>query len=270
MKFLWDPADYAAHSSSQRAWARELMARLRLRGTERILDVGCGDGKVTAELAAAVPSGRVVGIDSSAEMIAFAAAAFSTQRNLAFRVMDATRIAFDETFDIVFSNAALHWVEDHPAFLAGASRVLKPGGRLMVSCGGKGNANDVFLVLRGRMRAAHWRKHFRNVKAPYFFYSPEEYGEWLPRFGFEPRAVRLVPKQVTFPDREAFTGWFRTTWLPYTQRVPEPERAEFIQEVVDAYLSRHPADPSGIVSVGMVRLEISAIRRPGQPATEFG
>jgi trans-aconitate 2-methyltransferase len=161
---------------------------------------------------------------------------------------------------LVFSNAALHWVDDHQAFLRGAASVLKPGGRLIVSCGGKGNAHDVFLALRPEMRLKRWREFFRKMAAPYFFHSPEEYKKWLPRFGFKTRSIKLAPKDATYPGRDGFATWLRTTWLPYTQRVPENAREEFIEAVVTRYVARHPLDAKGLVHVRMVRLEIDATK----------
>jgi len=246
----------------QQTWARELIARLKLRGDERILDVGCGDGKITAEIARAVPRGAAVGVDASPEMIGFANRTFPPSKipNLEFHVMDARKIQFVRKFDLVFSNAALHWVDDHQAILRGAASVLRPGGRLVISCGGKGNAHDVFLALRPEMRLKRWRQFFRKMEAPYFFHSPEEYRKWLPRFGFKTRSVKLTPKDATYPGREGFATWLRTTWLPYTQRVPEEVREEFIAAVAERYLARHPVDPKGLVHVRMVRLEIDARR----------
>ncbi len=256
----WNPADYAANSASQLAWAREQIARLNLRGDERVLDVGCGDGKVTTEIASAVPRGSVVGVDSSPEMIRFALASFSSADfpNLRFCEMDARRLQFSEPFDLLFSNAALHWVDDHPAFLHSASACLVSGGRLVVSCGGRGNAQDVFLVVRSTMRLKRWREFFRQLSRPYFFHGPEEYERWLPKFGFGTRSVRLAEKDTVFATREAFAGWFRTTWLPYTQRVPEALREEFVTAVVERYINKHPLDSKGQIHVRMVRLEISA------------
>jgi trans-aconitate 2-methyltransferase len=259
---VWNPRDYAANSAAQLAWARELIARLKLTGNERILDVGCGDGKITAEIAHALPHGEIVGTDSSPEMIRFARATFpkATHPNLSFQVMDARELHPKGLFDVVFSNAALHWVEDHPAFLQGAATCLKPGGRLIVSCGGKGNAQDVFVALRSVLRRKHWRGHFRNLKAPYFFHSPGDYEKWLPRFGFASRLVRLAEKPAKFDGRSGLASWVRTTWLPYTQRVPEAEREAFVAEVVEAFVARHPLDAAGKLTVRMVRLEIDAER----------
>jgi len=300
----WNAADYAANSAAQHVWARDLIAQLHPRGNEHILDVGCGDGKVTAELARAVPKGSVTGIDASPEMIRFARKTFSPSKhtNLKFQVMDAREIRFaalsapppsqreeragagrrfisnsnprspalsplgrsegEEVawFDVVFSSSVLHWVADHPAFLRGAAACLRPGGRLVVSCGGKGNAQDVFVALRPEMRLKRWCKFFRKMPKPYFFHRPAEYEKWLPCFGFKTHTVKLSPKDAVYQGRERFAAWFRTTWLPYTQRVPEDLREEFTAGVVDRYLAKHPPDAEGRVHVRMVRLEIDAVK----------
>lgn len=261
-KNIWNAADYAANSLVQQAWARELIARLNLRGKEHILDVGCGDGKVTAEIARAVPRGIAIGIDASPQMIAFAKRTFPAKQfpNLAFQVMDARKIKFDRRFDLVFSNAALHWVDDHQAILRRTASVLKSGGRLIVSCGGKGNAQDVFVALRPELRLKRWSKYFRKMPKPYFFYAPEDYEKWLPKFGFKIQCLQLVPKDSNYSGAEGFAAWLRTTWIPYVQRVPENLREEFIAAVKERYIAKHPPDAEGKVHVRMVRLEIDAAK----------
>jgi trans-aconitate 2-methyltransferase len=277
----WNAADYAANSAVQQSWARELIAKLKLRGDEHILDVGCGDGKVTAEIARALPRGSVTGADASPQMIEFAKKTFPAGAfpNLRFRVLDARKIKAGRQFDFFFSNAALHWVDDHQAILHGAASVLKPGGRLVVSCGGKGNAHDVFLALRPEMRLKRWCRFFRRMPMPYFFYTPGDYEKWLPKFGFQISRLELAPKDAIYDGAEGFATWLRTTWIPYVQRVPEkvgqasslsmsgkmpdPQnnlREEFIAAVTQRYLAKHPPDKSGQLHVRMVRLEIEAVK----------
>ncbi|HVU09349.1 MAG TPA: methyltransferase domain-containing protein [Verrucomicrobiae bacterium] len=258
----WNAADYAANSVVQQTWARELIAKLNLRGDEHILDIGCGDGKVTAEIANAVPRGFVAGTDASAEMIAFAKNTFPAKKfpNLKFQVCDARKIKFARQFDFVFSNAALHWVDDHEKILRGVASVLKPGGRLIVSCGGKGNAHDVFLVLRPEMRLSRWKKFFRKMPTPYFFYSPTDYEKWLPKSGFKIISLKLAPKDATYNGADGFATWLRSTWIPYIQRVPENVREEFISAVTQRYVAKHPPDTENKVHVKMVRLEIDAVK----------
>ena len=258
----WNAAAYAANSAVQQNWARELIAKLKLRGDERILDVGCGDGKVTAELACGVPRGSVVGMDASAAMIAFAKKSFPAAKfsNLKFQIGDAREIGFKAKFDLVFSNAALHWVDNHEKFLSGAAAALKPGGRLAVSCGGKGNAHEVFLAIRPVMRLKRWREFFRQMPLPYFFYAPADYEKWLPKYGFKIRSLKLAPKAVTYDGAAGLATWLNTTWLPFTQRVPENLREEFIVAVTQRYLAKHPPDVAGKIHVRMVRLEIEATK----------
>jgi len=258
----WNAADYAANSAVQLAWARELIARLQLRGDEQVLDVGCGDGKVTAEIAQAVPRGAVMGVDASPDMIAFAQKAFPPKKNpnLEFHVMYSRKIKSTRRFDVIFSNAAFHWVDDHEAILRGTASVLKPGGRLIISCGGKGNAQDVFVALRPEMRLKRWRQFFRRMPKPYFFYSPGDYEKWLPRSGLKALAVRLVPKDATYAGCTGLAAWLRTTWLPYIQRVSEDLREEFIAGVTSRYAAKHPPDAEGRLHVRMVRLEIEATK----------
>lgn len=259
----WNAADYAANSEVQQTWARELIAKLNLRGNERVLDVGCGDGKVTAEIAQHLPNGTATGIDASPQMVEFSRKTFPPGKfqNLRFRVMDARKIKFERQFDLLFSNAALHWVDDHERILRGAASVLKSGGRLIVSCGGKGNAHDVYVALRPEMRLKRWREFFRKMPTPYFFYSPGDYEKWLPKFNFEINSLKLVPKDATYDGANGFAAWLRTTWIPYVQRVPENLREEFIAAVTQRYVAKHSPDAEGKVHVKMVRLEIDAVKQ---------
>ncbi|MBI2302636.1 MAG: methyltransferase domain-containing protein [Armatimonadetes bacterium] len=256
----WDPVDYQRHSSAQLGWARELIAKLRLRGDERVLDVGCGDGRVTAELALQVPRGEVVGIDSSGEMVVYAAATFPPERwpNLSFRVMDARAMTFEAEFDRVFSNAVLHWLVDHRAALAGIARALRPGGWCLLQMGARGNAAGVQAAVDELVREPAWSAHFEGMGEVYGFHGPAEYRAWLAEAGLAPRRVELVAKDMAHDGPDGLAGWFRTTWLPYTHRVPGARREAFIAAVVERYLAGHPVDAEGRTHVGMVRLEVEA------------
>jgi len=258
----WNPEEYAKSSAAQLAWARELIARLKLRGDESVLDVGSGDGKVTAEIAAALPRGRVLGLDGSPQMVEFARAHYDARRfpNLEFVCMDARRIELNRCFDIVFSNAALHWIEDHPAVLNGLSRIMRRGGRLILSCGGRGNAVDILEAVHRVTARESWSKYFEGFAFPYHFYGPDEYSRWLPEAGWSSLRVELVPREMSHPGREGLAAWIRTTWLPFTERVPESEREEMIQDVVKGYLDRFPVDAAGNAYVKMVRLEVEALK----------
>jgi trans-aconitate 2-methyltransferase len=110
--YTWNPQDYAQHSRGQEAWAKELLAQVELRADDVVLDVGCGDGRNTAAIAASVPNGRVLGVDLSADMVAHAAIQHCrpSANNLRFAQADAGALPFEAEFSVVFSNATLHWV----------------------------------------------------------------------------------------------------------------------------------------------------------------
>jgi len=132
--YHWDPSDYEKNSSAQERAAESVLSGLKLRGDESILDIGCGDGKVTAKIAALVPQGRVTGIDSSPEMIDFARKRYpSTQfPNLSFDRADAQKLDYNSEFDLVVSFACLHWIKDHIAVLRGIKQSLKPAGKMVI------------------------------------------------------------------------------------------------------------------------------------------
>jgi trans-aconitate 2-methyltransferase len=261
--FHWNPADYHKSSPAQQQWAQERIAKLRLCGNERILDIGCGDGRVTAEIAACLPKGSVTGVDNSPEMIRFAQEHYPTSihRNLTFARMDASHIGFFQAFDVVFSNAALHWIPDHKPVIEGIARSLCPGGRLLVQMGGKGNAVQVFNALTALLKDPRWARYYDGFSFTFGFFGPEEYRQLLADAGLEPVRVDLIPKDMVFPDRDAFAGWIRTTWLPWMARLPEGEQPVFVRAIIDTFLSMYPADADGTIHIGMVRLEAEAIKK---------
>ncbi len=253
----WNATDYAKNSSEQQKWARELIAKLHLRGDERVLDLGCGDGKVTAEIAEQLPRGRIVGVDLSQEMIDFATRTFH-RPNLSFDHADARSLNFENEFDIVFSNAVLHWVYDHEPILRGIHRSLKTGGRILLQMGGRGNARGMLATATELTHDPRWSRYFTDFNFRYGFHGPEEYTRWLTAAGFHAGRVELIPKDMTHATPERFAGWVRTTWIPWTDRIPPAERETFIADLVARYLELHPVDEAGRVHVAMVRLEVEA------------
>jgi trans-aconitate methyltransferase len=258
--YAWDAKDYAKNSVNQYAWAQELIPKLKLKGDEVLLDVGCGDGKITAEIAKALPHGRVVGVDSSSGMINLAKSTFpqKVNANLSFELMDARKLIFQGEFDVVFSNAALHWIVDQATVLQGVERSLKAGGRLLFQMAGKGNAKDVICLFDELLMESHWKQFFDGFSFPYAFLSVEEYRALLADAGLAALRVELFPKDMKFTGAEGLAGWVRTTWLPFTERIPLELRDSFVWEIVNRYLERFPADASGIVHLGMMRLEVEA------------
>lgn len=259
-QYSWNAEDYARHSSAQQEWARELISRLDLQGYEAVLDIGCGDGRITAEIAEYLPEGEILGVDSSEDMLELARKEFPWAKhpNLSFQQRDAGELAYEAEFDIIFSNAALHWLHDHRPVLTGISRALKLEGRILLQMAGKGHAASFLAVLDGLIVAEEWQQYFADFTFPYGFHEPEAYKKLLKEVGLHPVRVELIAKDMSYPDRAGLEGWVRTTWPPYTEQVPVERREAFITELVDRYLAEHPADSEGHVHIGMMRLEVEA------------
>jgi len=224
--FTWNASDYNKSSPAQQLWAQELIEKLGLSGDERVIDVGCGDGRMTAAIAEKVPQGAVTGIDSSAEMIRFAREHFPSRihQNLKFVRMDASHLTFSEEFDVVFSNAALHWISDHRPVLAGIACSLVPGGKVLIQMGGKGNADQIFSVLDDLLEDQRWFRYFEGFSFSYGFFGAADYCQELSDVGLEPVRVESISKDMSYLTREAFGGWIRTTWLPWMSRLHENEK----------------------------------------------
>lgn len=260
----WNPADYARHSQGQERWAKELFALLALKPAESVLDIGCGDGRHTADLARLVAQGRVVGVDRSLDMVCFAKENFSAEEypNLTFMPADASDLPFVAEFDAIFSNAVLHWVLDHRPVLEGIARSLRSCGRCVLQMGGRENGNEVVAALEACLADPKWQAEWRDPESHYGFHGVDEYRGWIHDAGLTADSVELIDKDMVHESREAFTGWLRTAWQPYTTRVAAKHREEFMEAVTERYLAKHPTDSTGAVHVRMVRLQALA-HKPG-------
>lgn len=261
-QYKWDASEYEKYSSGQKKWADELLNKLNPESNMSVLDIGCGDGRITAEIAKRVPDGFVIGIDSSESMVMLAAEKYppSLYRNLSFEVMDAKNLTFINQFDIVFSNATLHWVDDHSRVLKNINKSLKPGGRVLIQTGGKGNAAAAFEILDEMTSISEWQPYLKEIKFPYNFLTVEDYKNLLPEAGFESIRIEMLKKDMVHDGLDGFMGFIRTTWLPFTLSIPEEKREQFITDAARLYVKHYPADKEGKVHIGMVRLEAEAIK----------
>ncbi len=258
--YSWNASEYHSSSSNQKRWGSELVSRLTFKGDEHVLDIGSGNGALTAEISEKVPHGAVIGLDSSADMVNLARNNFppAMYPNLSFVLKDASKLDYNEEFDLVFSNACLHWIKDHRPIIKGIRKSLKPSGRILLQMGGKGNADGIIAVLDELVQEPRWSHYFRNFNFTYGFYSPDEYKPWLLAAGFITHRVDLVVKEMVHENNEQFASWVRTTWLPYTQRVPIEMQELLITELTKRYESLYPPDEKGAIHIRMVRLEIDA------------
>jgi len=172
-EYPFDGKKYEKSSQCQREWGTKLAEELNLKGNETILDLGCGNGVITKELAERVPYGTVIGIDSSPSMLAAAKAHKTANRELL--LLDINEMAFEDEFDIVFSNAALHWVLDHEKLLKKIYSALKPHGFARIQFACAGNAPTFIAVVRGVMELPEFVTWFKDLRWPWYTPNPEEY-----------------------------------------------------------------------------------------------
>jgi trans-aconitate 2-methyltransferase len=242
----WNASEYARISTLQAAMAEEVLALLDLKGNERILDVGCGNGKTTAEIAARVPQGAVVGVDASADMIAFAAAHSALHANLQFVVADARHLPYQHEFDLVVSFNALHWipVPEQDLALRSIRAVLKDAGLAQLRLVPKGQRKSLEDVLEETRLSSRWSSYFESFRDPYLHLTPEQYGGLAKENGFEVRRIQVETKAWDFQSRPAFLAFGGVTFVEWTQHLPETDRLDFATDVLDRY-KKVACDASG-------------------------
>ncbi len=254
----WDGRDYERHSSHQRAWGSDLIAELSLRGDERVLDLGCGDGSLTRQLAERVPRGSVLGIDAAAEMLE--AARDKCGPNMAVQHFDISDLGFESAFDVVFSNASLHWVHDHAAVLQNVHRAIKPGGILLVQFGCDGNCPNLLVCLHRQMTAPPFPEAFAGFRWPWFFPTLPAYEDLLRASPFPEWRAWTEHRDQRFPGPDALVGWIDNPCLiPFVQALPAELRKPFRDGVVEAMLAR-TRQPDGTYIEPFRRMNVWARR----------
>ncbi len=217
--------------------AQEVLALLDLKGAERILDVGCGDGKITAEIASRAARGLVVGVDPSRDMISFAQSHFgpATRPNLRFEVADARCLPFKDEFELVVSFNALHWVPEQDLALGSIHSALISNGRAHLRLVAKGARKSLENVAEETRRTSKWSAYFREFHDPYLHLTSDEYTVMAERNGFRVLDVNTRDHAWDFGLRAAFSAFAAVGCVEWTRRLPEAERPEFINDVLDRY-----------------------------------
>lgn len=245
----WSATSYAANAHFVPALGQPVLDLLQPRSGERILDLGCGDGALTEKLVAL--GAQVVGIDNSPDMIAAA-----LQRGIDASVMDARTLVFENEFDAVFSNAALHWIKNDPdAPITGAFRALRIGGRFVGELGGHACVGAITVALVATLE----RRGIRDAPSwiPWYFPTVEDYELRLRRAGFVPQSVQLIPRPTPLPT--GMRGWLDTFANPFSAALPCEERGGFLDEVT-ALLKPILCDADGKWTADYTRLRFAAIK----------
>ncbi len=247
----WDAATYDRVSDPQLRWAREQLDRLGLRGDETVLDAGCGSGRVTEELTALVPHGRVYAVDVAPSMVEHARARLDGRATVLRQ--DLAELSLPEPVDAIFSNATFHWVPDHSRLFARLFATLKPGGRLVAQCGGLGNIDAFRVLAEDTAHTEPFAPYFADWRKPWNYAGAEETTARLHAAGFRDVRCWLEPKTVTLEEPRPFVQ--TVCLVRHLDALPEGDLRE-------AFIDRVLADSGEPLVLEYVRLNMAG-RRPG-------
>jgi trans-aconitate 2-methyltransferase len=244
----WDAQTYDKVSDPQFSWGLEVLERLDLKGDERVMDAGCGSGRVTAKLLEKLPDGRVLCVDASESMIEKARETLGDRVD--YMVADLSQLEIPEPVDVVFSTATFHWVPDHDVLFSRLHDALRPGGRLVAQCGGEGNVAKHAQAIVSVATRPEFADHFQDMSIMWNFASPGETEERLRNARFEDVSCWLEDKPVQPEHPYEFTT--TVTMGPHLSRLPEEKRRAFAEAVLEV-----EDDP---LVLNYVRLNMNATR----------
>ena len=222
MTQTWNPTAYAEAGAFVPTLGAGVLEWLAPQPGERILDLGCGDGQLTAKIVAA--GAEVVGVDSSPAMVEGA-----LSRGIDARLCNVESLPFHSEFDAVFSNAALHWVCDQDAMMAGVKRALRPGGRFVAEMGGHGNIAAIQVALAAVLARHRVTREF-NVEQTNYYPTPQGYTARLASHGFSIAEIKLIPRPTPLPS--GMHAWLRTFRSGVLDSLPESLQPVVIEETV--------------------------------------
>lgn len=250
------PSRYEQASSHQRQWGTKLIEELELTGTERILDVGSGTGLLAAQLADRVPQGFVLGIDASASMVDESRKRLRT--NLEFQQLDVLDAQFYEDFDLVFSNATLHWVTDHVRLLDILYQALKPGGVLRVNFAAEGNCAHFFRIVHELLDSPPYHRAFADFRWPWYMPTVEAYQDLVDAVPFSFAQVWGQHADRDFPDAESIVAWIDQPSLVPLRAHVSPDIGDQLRTEVVRRMLAETRQPSGAFHESFRRINVLA------------
>lgn len=240
----WNAESYHRVSEPQTAWGRRVLSRLTVRGDERVIDAGCGTGRLTGELMHMLPEGRMVAIDRSWNMLLTARANLRPEfgTRISFVRVELPMLPCTAWADLVFSTATFHWVQDHAMLFREILQSLRPGGRLFAQCGGGPNLAGAHRLAEDIMSREPFTAHFRNWSGVWEFSTAELAAERLHAAGFIDVATSLEPAPTTLADEASYREFVTTViYNTHLERLPEATlRAGFIDQVTALAAAQDP------------------------------
>jgi len=261
MAFEFDGEKYKKASSHQKEWGAKLISEFKFQGSEHILDLGCGDGAITSNLASQVPSGFVLGIDASQGMIKTAKDTHN-QNNLKFELLDINSITFKNEFDIIISNATLHWVKDHKQLLRNVHGALKNNGTVRFNFAADGNCSYFYMVIKGVMQLRQYVEYFKDFVWPWYMPGIKEYKALAEQFPFSEVKVWGENADRNFPNAEAMIKWIdQPSIVPFLKCITSEEDAKTFRDTVVEKMVHETTQKDGTCFETFRRVNLRATRQ---------
>jgi len=239
----WNAAAYHKVSGPQTSWGQKVLNRLAVNGNERAIDAGCGSGRLTGELMERLPSGRLIAVDRSWNMLMTARANLRPVlgSRVAFAQVSLPDLPFAGWADLVFSTATFHWIKDHPALFAGIFGALCPGGRLHAQCGGGPNLRRAHQLAEQVMRADPFMPYFGDWPGPWEFANAEVTASRLRNAGFIEIDTNLEAAPTTLATEADYREFVTTViYHPHLERLPEAWLKQAFIDCVTELAAKEP------------------------------
>ena len=240
----WNATLYHQISAPQVSWGKKVLARVKLRGDERVLDAGCGTGRLTHDLLEALPRGHVVALDVSENMLDAARAYLEPDfgSRVEFVRCDLLELPFECEFDLIFSTASFHWVLDHDRLFRNLYRALRREGSLIAQCGGGNNLARLLARVARLMESPTYAKHFVGYRFPWEFSDAETAANRMRKAGFEQVETNLEEAPTKFETASEFQSFVESVILHrHLERLPQAElRQNFLAELTRQAANDNP------------------------------
>lgn len=240
---FWDGKQYINNPSLQFKWASKYIEKLKLKGNEKILDIGCGDGRITALIAKSISNGYIIGIDNSISMLEIANQVKdnSKNQNLKFIKCAATELNFDNVFDYIVSFSCFHWLSDHLVVLKNIEKALKPNGRIFLYFAPDHGSNRLDHAISIIASTKKWQNYFSDFSNPFSLSTPAKFLKYSEEAKLLLKRIEILTIDEVFQTKEAFLEWM-TGWMPHLKQLPKELHRTFLDEIIDYYLKYHPLD----------------------------
>ena len=239
----WNAQSYHKVSGPQTSWGQKVLNRMSLDGDERVIDAGCGSGRLTGELMERLPAGRLIAIDRSWNMLMTARANLrpALGSRVAFAQVSLPDLPFVGWADLVFSTATFHWVKDHQALFAGIFTTLRSGGKLHAQCGGGPNLRSAHELAEQVMGAQPFAAYFTNWPGPWEFANADVTAERLKDAGFVDIDTNLEEAPTTLATEADYREFVTTViYHPHLERLPEAALKQAFIDGVTELAAKQP------------------------------